>query len=331
MLKFKSQSKKDIEKSILEDIDEPIVAVSFDKKILYKNNAAKELEILIGKKNFIDLVLFPVELDKIKKNSSVKGLFRKIGKNQFLIDVSLFQDEGVILLIKDITRFSELENQAKKEGILVAVFKYLSQIFHDMKGPIGGIKGSAQLLKEDPEDTELIDDILYETKRLENLITEITTITKPLQLNKRYENIHTLLDEALNIYKKQYPDVEIKRRYDPSLPEIKIDKEQILKVFINLIRNAFEAIEGKGNITIETGISWDKVYSPRGNKVFIRIKDSGKGVPEDMIDKLFIPFVTTKKNGMGVGLSSSFKIVKEHNGILRYIGNSTFEIILPIK
>jgi len=105
----------------------------------------------------------------------------------------------------------------------------------------------------------------------------------------------------------------------------------MLRVLINIIRNGIEAVEGKGKITVYTGISWDKVYSPKGNKIFIRIKDSGKGVPEEIIDKLFVPFTSTKKGGMGIGLSSSYKIVKEHGGVLRYIGDATFEILLPYK
>ncbi len=331
MIKFKKSPNRNIEKFILENIEDPIVVVSFDQEILYMNNSAKELDVLIGRKYFLDLITYPLTLPSIKENLSTKNIFKEINNNHFLIDAFPFQDEGLILLIKDITRFAELENKAKREGIIFTVFKFLSEIFHDMKGPVGGIKGSAQLLKEDPEDTELIDDILYETQRLENLINEITLISKPLNLKLKVENIHKIIDKSIYSFEKQYPNVKFERYYDPSLPDIMVDKEQLLRVFTNIIRNAIEAIEGKGKITIKTGISWDKIYSPRGNNIFVQIKDSGKGVPEEMVDKLFLPFSSTKKNGMGIGLSSSYKIIKEHQGILRYIGDSTFEIILPIK
>ncbi|MFN3787852.1 MAG: ATP-binding protein, partial [Sulfurihydrogenibium azorense] len=100
-------------------------------------------------------------------------------------------------------------------------------------------------------------------------------------------------------------------------------------VIENLVKNAIEAIDQKGEITIQTGISFDPVFSPRMNKVSIKIKDSGKGVPQEIVDKIFLPHFTTKESGSGVGLANAYNIVKSHKGILRYIGNATFEILLP--
>ncbi len=321
----------DILKETLESIEEPIIVISWNKKILYENPAAKELQLKIGKKHYYDLIHYPFSIDRVLKKSSVKGIFREIGKYKFLMDVYPFTDEGITLLIRDVTRFIELEESSKIEGTIVTISKLLSRIFHDMKGPIGGIKGSAQLLLEDPTDKELITDILYEIKRLENIVSEITTITKPIQLYKEIVNIHYLLDDIVLSFKKQYKNIEFIRLYDPSIPDIPVDVDYIRRVFVNIIRNAVEAVNEKGKIWIYTGISWDKVYSPKGDKIFIRIKDSGKGVPKDIQNKLFLPFVSTKKGGMGIGLASSYKIVKEHGGILRYIGNSTFEILLPYR
>ncbi len=321
----------DIYEKILEGIEDSLLLVSKEKKLLYANQAAKQLKTLIGKENFQKLIDETFSIKHIKAGISVKGIFVEVEDFKFLIDAFPFENGGIILLIRDITRFLELEELSKKEGVILTITKLLSSIFHDMKGPVGGIKGAIQLLKEDPEDRELIDDVLYEVQRLENMISEITFITKPLKLYKVSVNIHEIIEKAVKSLKNIYPDVEFRFLYDPSIPDIYVDKEYMLRVFINIIRNGIEAINGKGWIEISTGISWDKIHSPKGNKIFIRIKDSGKGVPEDMIDKLFLPFSSKKKNGMGIGLSSSYKIVKEHGGILRYIGNATFEILLPIK
>ena len=315
---------------ILESIDDPIILVSKDGNIEYMNQSGHILKSQLGQKEFTELLKYPLKLPFIKKGMSVKGLFIEFGKNRFLIDAFPFEKSGITLLIRDITRFIELEEVAKKEGLIVTIYRLLSTIFHDVKGPVGGIKGAAQLLKEDIHDKDLVDDILYEIKRLENLINEITTITKPIQLQLKYINIHQLIDYAIKNLEKQFPEIKFERLYDPSLPELKVDPDYLFRVLINMLRNGAEAVYGKGKIRISTGISWDKVHSPKGNKVFIKIKDSGKGVPLDMIDKLFLPFVSSKKKGMGIGLSSSYKIIKEHGGILRYIGDSTFEILLPI-
>jgi two-component system nitrogen regulation sensor histidine kinase GlnL len=234
-------------------------------------------------------------------------------------------------LLRDITRFYKLEEESKREGTLYAFSKMLSELFHDMKGPITGIKAAAQYLKDNPRETELLDDILYEIKRIEEFINQIAYLNKPEKLNLSKENIHKLIDNVIAKFSKIYSEAEFVRKYDPSLPEIKIDKNQILNVIENLIKNALEAINFEGKVEVETGISFDEIYSPKRNKISIKIKDSGPGIPEDMLDKLFIPFYTTKEFGTGVGLARSYKIVKQHKGILRYIGNSTFEIILPIE
>ncbi len=315
---------------ILESIEEPVVALSKDLSVIYTNQAAKQLKAIIGKESFKILLEKSLNVKHLNRDFTVKGIFVEIDGYKFLVDAFPFED-GITLLIRDITRFVELEEISKKEGLIFTITKLLSSIFHDMKGPIGGIKGALQLLKEDPEDKELIEDIIHEVKRLENIISEITFITKPLKLQKTKTNIHEVLEMAIKSLKNVYPEVEFIRNYDPSLPDVCIDRDYMLRVFINIIRNGIEATEGKGSINISTGISWDKIYSPKGNKIFIRIKDSGKGVPEDLVDKLFLPFTSTKKGGMGIGLSSSYKVVKEHNGVIRYIGDATFEILLPIK
>jgi len=315
---------------IIESIEDPVVVVSKEGDVIYMNQAGYILKSQLGNTEFHKLITYPLDLDFIKKGMSVKGIFKEIKNHRFLIDAFPFERNGLTLLIRDITRFIELEELSKKEGIIITISKLLSAIFHDMKGPVGGIKGAAQLLKEDIQDKELVDDILYETKRLENLINEITMVAKPIQLSKKEVNIHKVIDEAIKTLEKQFPEVEIERIYDPSLPDLKIDPDYMHRVLVNIIRNGIEAVENKGKIKISTGISWDSIYSPKGNKIYIQIKDSGKGVPEEIVDKLFIPFVSTKKKGMGIGLSSSYKIVKEHGGVFRYIGGATFEILLPI-
>ncbi len=315
---------------ILESIEDPVVVVSKEGKIIYMNQAGYILKSQLGGKQFEELINYPFSLEFIKKGMSVKGIFKEIKESRFLIDAFPYEKRGLTLLIRDITRFIELEELSKKEGLIITVSKLLSSVFHDMKGPVGGIKGAAQLLKEDIQDEELVDDILYETKRIETMINEITLLTKPVKLSKSYVNIHKVLDDAIKTLEKQYTKVYFERIYDPSLPDLLIDADYMNRVFINIIRNGIEAINSEGKITIQTGISWDKVYSPKGNKIFVRIKDSGEGVPDEFVDKLFIPFISTKKKGMGIGLSSSYKIVKQHNGVLRYIGDATFEILLPI-
>ncbi len=319
-------------KEILESIEFPVSVVDKEGNVKYLNSSAKELKVLLGFPKFLELIKYSISIPFVKNGYSVKGILKELDGNKYLIDVSVITGRDLYtILIRDITRFVELEEKTKKEGSVFTINSILSEIFHEIKGPVGGIKACAQLLKEDSEDKELIEDILFEAKRLEGLINEITFLSRDILLKKEIHNIHKIIRKVLKNFKAQYKNIEFVEMFDPSLPDIKVDEEQIIRVLTNLVRNAVEAIKEKGWIEIRTGISWDKVYSPKGDKVFIRIKDSGKGVPEELQDKLFYPLTSTKKNGMGLGLSISYKIVKAHKGLLRYIGNSTFEILLPIK
>ncbi|MBX0312335.1 MAG: histidine kinase [Sulfurihydrogenibium sp.] len=318
------------EKEILESILEPITVLDYSGKILYSNQEFENYRSILGRR-LNKLLSDIINLKYVKEGIPVKNLYKEIDEHKFLIDIFPYENDKVILLLRDITRFYKLEEESKREGTLYAFSKMLSELFHDMKGPITGIKAAAQYLKDNPGETELLDDILYEIKRIEEFINQIAYLNKPEKLNLSKENIHKLIDNVIAKFSKIYPQVEFVRKYDPSLPEIKIDKNQILSVIENLIKNALEAINFEGKVEVETGISFDEIYSPKGNKISIKIKDSGPGIPEDMLDKLFIPFYTTKEFGTGVGLARSYKIVKQHKGILRYIGNSTFEIILPIE
>ncbi|ACD66777.1 MAG TPA: two-component sensor histidine kinase [Sulfurihydrogenibium sp.] len=318
------------EKEILESILEPITVLDFSGKILYSNQEFENYRSILGRR-LNKLLSDIINLKYVKEGIPVKNLYKEIDEYKFLIDIFPYENDKVILLLRDITRFYKLEEESKREGTLYAFSKMLSELFHDMKGPVTGIKAATQYLKDNPGETELLDDILYEIKRIEEFINQIAYLNKPEKLNLSKENIHKLIDNVIAKFSKIYPRVEFVRTYDPSLPDIKIDKNQMLNVIENLIKNAIEAINFEGKVEVETGISFDEIYSPKRNKIFIKIKDSGQGIPEDMLDKLFIPFYTTKEFGTGVGLARSYKIVKQHKGILRYIGNSTFEIILPIE
>ncbi|GAB6073013.1 hypothetical protein JCM14244_13900 [Venenivibrio stagnispumantis] len=317
-----------MEKDILESITQPVFIVNLEKEIIYQNQSAKSY---FDKKSLHQFIEKIFSLRHIKDGFSIINYFLEISELKFIVDIYPYKEEYIIIFAKDITRYFELEEISRKEDIIFALSKMIAEIFHDMKGPISGIKAAAQFLKENPEELSLIDDIIEETDRLTKMINEITFINKDINLKKEPTNIHKLIDKVIKSFQKEYKEVIFERLYDPSIPDINIDKDYLTRVFINLIRNSIEAINGKGKIQIQTGISFDKILSPKGNKIYIRIKDSGKGIPKELEDKIFLPFITTKSSGMGIGLASAYKIIKKHEGIIRYIKDATFEILLPIK
>ncbi|MCX7760745.1 MAG: ATP-binding protein [Hydrogenothermaceae bacterium] len=315
---------------ILESITDPVVIISKEGKILFENQEAKNFASLSGVQSLEALLKDVLKSRYISEGFNIKGMYRRFKDKDLEIDGYIYRD-SIIVVIRDITRYIKLEEDLKKEGKIQIFSKLLAELFHDLKGPISGIKAAAQYFKENPSEIEMIDDIINDIGRIERFLKEVTSLTRPLNLVLRNENIHKIIDKTVIRYETIYPTVKIKRLYDPSLPDIPIDEDYFLRVLENLIQNSVDAINSEGEIIIETGISDDMIYSPRRDKIYIRIKDSGKGVPEDIIDKIFLPFFSTKEGGTGVGLSNAFNIVKSHGGILRYIGNSTFEILLPIR
>ncbi len=315
---------------ILDFILEPICIIDYEGNFIYKNQEFENFKILNGSKILNQLIGSIISLKYIKEGLAVKNYYQEVEDNIYLIDTYPYKNY-LIVIIRDITRLAKLEEESKKEGSLVTISKLLSEIFHDMKGPITGIKAATEYIKSNPEEIDLLDDILYETKRLENFLYQLSSLTKPINLILSNENIHKLIDEVIKNYSSLHKNVQFIRIYDPSLPDIKLDKNLFLSVIENLIENAIESAGENAILKIETSISFDSVYSSKGGKISIKIRDSGPGVPENMIDKLFLPFYTTKEFGTGIGLAKSYKIVKSHKGVLRYIGNSTFEIILPIS
>lgn len=315
---------------LLEGITEPVVVLSKDGDIIYENQEAESLKSIIGISDFLEILKYTINLKYVKDGLSVKGIDKRLKDRQFQIDCYNYRDK-LLLLIRDITRISKLEEESKREGTITSFSKLLAELFHDLKGPIAGLKAAAQYIKENPSEVDLIEDMLSDVERIERFFKDVMDLTKPLNLSLKKENIHRVIEKVLNRIIIIYPGLNVVRNYDPSIPDILFDPEYIQRVIENIVQNGVEEIDGKGTIWIETGVSSDHIYSPKMDKVYIKIKDSGRGVPEEIEDKIFLPFFSTKPSGTGIGLANAYNIVKSHNGILRYIKNSTFEILLPIR
>lgn len=315
---------------ILDSITYGLAVVDKRGKIVYKNQEVENLISCIGNQKFMEIVDDVLNTKYIKEGLGIKGLHKSFDDYHFQIDCYNYHDL-VVMFIEDISRLVKLEEENLREGKISSFSKLIAELFHDMKGPISGLKAAAQYLKENPSEIDLIDEMLSDIERMEKFLIDIASLTRPINISLRKENIHKLLEKVIHRFIIKYPDLKIIRNYDPSIPELNIDDSYMQTVLENIIQNAVDAAGKDSNIWIETGISFDPVYSPRMDKVSIKIKDSGNGIPEEIIDKIFIPFFSTKEKGTGVGLANAFKIVKQHGGVLRYIGNSTFEILLPIR
>ena len=191
----------------------------------------------------------------------------------------------------------------------------------------GGIKGASQLLRREVADdlslVECTDIVIREVDRIDKLLEQLLDLSRPPTLHMDLLNIHELLDHVLFLERQavQKWDVTIRKYFDPSLPLINGDKAQLIQVFMNLIKNSLEAMDGKGCLTISTRMETDyhirEQGRDRGKFIRVDIEDNGPGIKEEHFPHIFSPFFTTKSSGTGLGLAICHRIIKEHGGLIQ--------------
>jgi len=219
----------------------------------------------------------------------------------------------------------------KQKEKWAAIGELSLNIAHEIRNPLASLKGSIEMLKEgsvpDNQKERLMEIALNEMNRLNRVITDFLTYSRPTPAEFRMFDLHRLLDETLELLENVDQDrsnLSIRKEYGGTL-EVKADPQKLRQVFWNLGINAVEAMPGGGELVVSTRNA--------ERLVEITFKDSGSGIDMEHIEKIFYPFFTTKEQGTGLGLAIAYRIVEEHNGILRVASNSgigtTFEVILP--
>ena len=210
-------------------------------------------------------------------------------------------------------------------------------IAHELKNPLAGIKGAAQLLRDDVESSEglaLIDLIGSEIDRIRRLADRMEKLGDADPEEGQRVNVHEILRQARRIIQSASPDIVFEERYDPSLPHAYGDPDTLMQALLNLIKNAAESIGKTGTIRLETSFR-SGVRGGRSAKQLpmqIKIIDDGPGIEKDMLTQIFQPFVTTKNDGQGLGLALVSKVAAAHEGIVEVEsvpGRTVFSLLLP--
>ena len=214
----------------------------------------------------------------------------------------------------------------------------LRNLAHEIKNPLGGIRGAAQLLEyelEKPGLREYTQVIIQETDRLVSLMEKL--LTPQHKPNFSSLNIHEVLERVRSVVLAEYPiNISIQRDYDISLPELMGDKEQLIQTILNLVRNATQSMQGQGNIVLCTRISRQVTLMKKRHRlaVAVQIIDNGPGVPAHLHDKIFYPLVSGRDNGHGLGLTLAQDFVSQHAGSIEFDsepGRTCFTVMLPLK
>ena len=340
----------------LEQLATSVVLINKDLNIKYINPSAE--------------ILFQTSLNKIK-DKSISAIFEDLDYLNYTIKKSLersatYKEHECQINIKNtmktvtftVTPFEDDEYQfilefiemdqvlqvAKEERMMLqqrANTELLRNLAHEIRNPLGGIKGSAQLLSDeiDEELSEYIDVIISESDRLQKLMDSLLS---PNKLPKFTENnIHEIIEKVRAVLIKEYPSITFVRDYDISLPNIYCDQDKIYQAIFNIVKNACEELSYDSSIqTPEI-----KLFTRSERKVIfhkklhntvmnISIMDNGNGIPADKIEEIFFPLVSTKDNGTGLGLPLSQNFITLHNGMIDVFskpGETTFKILLPIN
>ena len=244
---------------------------------------------------------------------------------------------SLLVELSDVTRRSQI---SRENALLIqhgAGRQMIRQLAHEIKNPLGGIRGAAQLLERQLESAELIeytDVIISETDRLAGLVDTLLGPGGPP--NKRAVNVHELIEYVVRLVAVgEDSDIMIRREYDPGLPDIDLDRDQIVQALLNLVQNAVAALDSQGTLTLRTRAVTNYTIGDIRHRVIatIEIEDDGPGIPPDMQDSVFYPLVTSKPDGTGLGLPAAQELLSRHGGMIEFDsrpGRTVFMVRLPL-
>jgi two-component system nitrogen regulation sensor histidine kinase GlnL len=250
---------------------------------------------------------------------------------------------SVVVMFQERSMADKIDRQMTHRGAARSVTGLAAMLAHEIKNPLSGIRGAAQLLEmqvsdEDRALTRLITD---ETDRIVALVDRMEVFSDERPIDRSPVNIHVVLDHVKAIAKNGFGSrLRIIEEYDPSLPPVMGNRDQLVQVFLNLVKNAAEAIgdDVSGEIVLSTAFRPGIRLAIPGTQRRVSlplefcVRDNGSGVPDDIKPILFDPFITTKPNGSGLGLALVAKIVGEHGGVIECDSSprgTTFRILMP--
>lgn len=342
-------------KHLLDNLNTAVLLFDADLKLCYLNTAA---EIILADSARQLVGISAEQLFKLSDAAFVSNLkhcraageslidyaleLNRIGNHSVFVNVSITSDsekfagDMIVELVPIDNRLRILQEEqlhAQQNTARLMV----QGLAHEIKNPLGGLRGAAQLLDlELPNDElkEYTQVIIEEADRLQNLVNRMLGSNE--LPNKKMLNIHEVLERVRWLAQTEVGEnIKIHGDYDPSIPDLLGDKDQLIQAVLNIVRNAIQAISDSGNVTLRTRISRHVTIERQRYKLALRCEviDDGMGISSDMLNKIFYPMVTGRVEGTGLGLSISQALISQHQGVIECSsekGRTVFAIILPL-
>ena len=352
-------------RNIFASLVDGILIISADLRVTKVNQAAEEI-FQRSRSSFEGeplSKLFPDQPNIIKKahQSITEGIsfhhvegigYNKSNNGRFPVNLTfspLIKDDleitAGVILIQDTSLLKELQENSQQTEHLSTLSTLTAGMAHEIRNPLSGIRGSAQLLLKDLKNNgqrEYMEIVIEEVDRINRLVKKMMDLTRPALNDFKPTNIHQVLEEILILEKgtlemKEGAFVQV---YDPSIPTIKANKDELKQVFLNLVKNAVEASPKGGRVRISTQYNTDYTFRKKQDtlsphNIVVKITDSGLGMTKTTMKKLFTPFFTTKKRGSGLGMAVSLKIVENHHGKIKVTSEenigTVIQVFLPVN
>jgi two-component system nitrogen regulation sensor histidine kinase GlnL len=339
--------------SILDNLGSAVVVFDEELRVSYLNQMA-EMILAVSAKHVVgelpeawischgDALVDLIKAATLGSPIIKRGVVLDTERNQITVDctvIPLIDDQGRAMTIVELQQIDRHLRIRREERLITQqalTRDVVRGLAHEIKNPLGGLRGAAQLLQSELEDDELREYtrvIIQEADRLQELVNRM------LGPNRRPSyapvNIHNVLERVRTLVLAETGErIAIHRDYDPSIPELEGDSDQLIQAVLNVVGNAAKAIEDTGNITLRTRVHRNLTIANRRNRLSaeINIIDDGPGIPSQIAETLFLPMVTGGTGGMGLGLSIAQSLINQHHGLIECRsrpGETVFTIYLP--